>query len=149
MINTKYVARNCRLCIFVFIITLIFTSCGAGLSDWSYDKLPNDYVLIHSNTQDIGLYKRNGESVTCKIDRYISEFCYNDSHIGIKRLMIDENMLIEEMDKSNQSYYLIDALNDVIMGPYTPEEYEGKIEALGIEAIGSWIKTVPKPEGVN
>ena len=130
------------------------TSCFAGLQDWIYDKLPNGYEIWRINSQDIALVKRNGDSTNIKMERYILEFCYNDSYIGIKRLMIDEdisyqNVKIEDMDKSNPSYYLVDALNDVIMGPYTVGEYEEQIEAMEIEVMCDWIKTVPKPEGAK
>lgn len=150
------------LCIFYFRITwligllivmIMSTSCQ-GLQDWSYDQLPNGYEIWHINSQDIQLIKRDVDRTDRKLNRYISEFCYNDSYIGIKRLMIDESIPyqdvhIEEMDTSNPSYYLVDAENDVIMGPYTAEEYANQIEALKIETMCNWIKTVPKPEGAK
>ena len=129
---------------------IILTSCG--LSDWAYDKLPNGYEIWRINSEDIELIKRKGDSTDLKIDRYILEFCYNDSYIGIKRLMIDQNIPyqnvhIEEMDKSHPAYYLVDALNDVILGPFTAEKYEDQIESLKVENMCDWIKTVPTPEG--
>ena len=59
--------------------------------------------------------------------------------------MIDENLSyqeahIEDMDASNPSYYLVDTVNDVVMGPYTAEEYENQIEALKIDTMCDWIK---------
>lgn len=150
-----YIKRSGRdvLLIGALILTLMLTSCG-GLQDWIYDKLPNGYEIWRVNSQDIGLCKREGDSTELKIDRYITAFCYNDSYIGIQRLMIDESIPyadvnIEEMDQSNPSYYLVDAANDLIMGPYTAEEYDDQIKALNIQALCDWIKTVPKPEGAE
>lgn len=137
-----------------FLMVMLMTTSCQGLQDWSYDKLPNGYEIWHINSQDIQLIKRDGDRTDRKLNRYILEFCYNDSYIGIKRLMIDDNIPyqdvnIEEMDTSNPSYYLVDAVNDVIMGPYTVEEYANQIEALKIETMCNWIKTVPKPEGAK
>lgn len=137
-----------------FLMVMLMTTSCQGLQDWSYDKLPNGYEIWHINSQDIQLIKRDGDRTDRKLNRYILEFCYNDSYIGLKRLMIDENIPyqdvnIEEMDTSNPSYYLVDAVNDVIMGPYTVEEYADQIEALKIETMCNWIKTVPKPEGAK
>ena len=135
----------------VFLI-VILTSCG-GLQDWEYDKLPNNYEIWRINSQDIVLMK-NDDSAERVISRYILEFCYNDSYIGIKKIMVDESipyneMLIEEMDATNPSYFLVDTVNDTVMGPYTSEEYTIKIEELEIKSMCDWIKTVPKPQGAK
>ena len=145
-------SRITRL-IALLIAMLMLTSCQA-FQDWTYDKLPNGYEIVRINSEDIELEKVDGDWSYIKIDRYILEFCYNDSYIGIKRLMIDENLPyreahIEDMDASNFSYYLVDTVNDVVMGPYTAEEYENQIEALKVDAMCDWIKTVPMPEGAH
>lgn len=149
----KRSGSNSALLICVLILTFILTSC-AGLQDWCYNKLPNGYEIWRINSQDIVLIKRKGDLTDLKISRYILEFCYNNSYIGIKQLMIDENIPyqdvhIEEMDTSNPFYYLVDAVNDVVMGPYTAEDYEDQIEALEIDTMCDWIKTVPTPEGIK
>lgn len=149
----KRIGCNSALLIALFIISLVLTSCP-GFQDWEYDNLPNGYEIWHVNSQDIVLMKRDGNSTDRVINRYILEFCYNDSYIGIKQLPIDESIPyqdvhIEEMDQSNPVYYIVDAENDVIMGSYTAEEYEGQMEALEIGTMCDWIKTVPKPEGAK
>lgn len=136
------------------LIAILMLAFSQAFQDWTYDKLPNGYEIVHVNSEDIELDKADGDSLDIKIDRYILEFCYNDSYIGIKRLMIDENLPyqeahIEDMDPSNFSYYLVDTVNDVVMGPYTAEEYENQIEALKIDTMCDWIKTVPMPEGAH
>lgn len=134
------------------LIAILMLAFSQAFQDWTYDKLPNGYVIDRVNSENIRLNK--GDSSDLRIDRYILEFCYNDSYIGIKRLMIDENLPyqeahIEDMDASNPSYYLVDTVNDVVMGPYTAEEYENQIEALKIDTMCDWIKTVPMPEGAH
>ena len=129
------------------LIAILMLASGQAFQDWTY-------VIVRVNSEDIELDKADGDSLDIKIDRYILEFCYNDSYIGIKRLMIDENLPyqeahIEDMDASNPSYYLVDTVNDVVMGPYTAEEYENQIEALKIDTMCDWIKTVPMPEGAH
>lgn len=136
------------------LMAILMLAFSQAFQDWTYDKLPNGYEIVHVNSEDIELDKADGDSLDIKIDRYILEFCYNDSYIGIKRLMIDENLPyqevhIEDMDASNPSYYLVDTVNDVVMGPYTAEEYENQIEALKVDAMCDWIKTVPMPEGAH
>ena len=136
------------------LIAILMLAFSQAFQDWTYDKLPNGYEIWRINSEDISLLKTDGDSSDLRIDRYILEFCYNDSYIGIKRLMIDENLPyqeahIEDMDPSNFSYYLVDTVNDVVMGPYTAEEYENQIEALKIDTMCDWIKTVPKPEGAH
>ena len=143
------------IAILIALLTaILMLAFSQAFQDWTYDKLPNGYEIVHVNSEDIELDKADGDSLDIKIDRYILEFCYNDSYIGIKRLMIDENLRyidvhIEDMDASNPSYYLVDTINDVVMGPYTAEEYENQIEALKIDTMCDWIKTVPMPEGAH
>ena len=150
-----YIKRNGSkhiLLTYFLIVILTLTSC-AGMQDWGY-KLPNGYEIWHINVNDICLVKTEGEFTKKKVHRYITEFCYNESYIGLKRIMIDESIPygdvhIEEMDKTNVSYYLVNTENDDIIGPYTSEEYEAQIESLKIEKMCEWIKTVPKPKGAT
>jgi hypothetical protein len=143
------------IAILIALLTaILMLAFSQAFQDWTYDKLPNGYEIVHVNSEDIELDKADGDSLDIKIDRYILEFCYNDSYIGIKRLMIDDNLPyqeahIEDIDASNPSYYLVDTVNDVVMGPYTAEEYENQIEALKIDTMCDWIKTVPMPEGAH
>ena len=100
------------------LIAILMLAFSQAFQDWTYDKLPNGYEIWRINSEDISLLKTDGDSSDLRIDRYILEFCYNDSYIGIKRLMIDENLPyqeahIEDMDASNPSYYLVDTVNAV------------------------------------
>ncbi len=82
---------------------------------------------------------------------YITEFCSNDSYIGIKRLVIDEvsysDVDVNEMDKSNAAYYIVDTRDGAVMGPYTAEQYAMHLEQLHVGEMSDWIQTVPTPDG--
>ena len=86
------------------------------------------------------------------VDQHITKFCSNDVYIGIERLPVDDSITnaserIEKMNNSTPEYFLVDTVNDVVMGPYTAEAYEKQVKDLGIEGLGDWIATVPRPEG--
>ena len=81
------------IAILIALLTaILMLAFSQAFQDWTYDKLPNGYEIWHINSEDISLIKTDGDSSDLRIDRYILEFCYNDSYIGIKRLMIDENL---------------------------------------------------------
>lgn len=145
--------RTIKLLIFGGIVFCIMMLSSCGVSDWIYD-LPNGYSIWRINVNDIALIKETDESSKNALDRYILEFCYNDAFVGIKRLSIDENVSyqdvnIENLDKSNPDYYLVDTTSDFVLGPYTEEEYYIQIETLEIDDMCGWIKTVPRPKGVR
>lgn len=150
--NIKQNGNRWMQLILCIVIIFLLTSCGLG--DWDYE-LPNGYSIWRINSQSIKLVKLENEySAHTVVDRYVLEFCYNESYIGIKRLMIDENIPyedvdIEAMDHSNPSYYLIDTQKDIVMGPYTEEEYETQMIAQEVETMCDWIKTVPAPKGAK
>lgn len=138
--------------VLLVVLWLLLLRCSPGMNDWIYDKLPNGYEIWHVNSESIVLMKRTGESTDSKMGRYIMKFCYNDSYIGIQRLTFSEDTpygqpSVKDMDTSNPDYYLVDTVNDVVMGPYTAEAYEKQVKDLGIEGLGDWIATVPRPEG--
>ena len=139
------------LSITTLLCILLFSSCG--LLDWSY-KLSNGYEIWRINSNDIVLEKVSDESYEIALSRYILEFCYNESFVGLKRLSIDDDIPyasvhIEEMDQSNPDYYLVDTENDLILGPMSSDEYYIQIENSGIDNMSDWIKTYPAPKGAE
>ena len=135
----------------VLLVVLLLRGCP-GVDDWAYDKLPNGYEIVHINVVEINLLKREGESMRKMVDQHITKFCSNDVYIGIERLPVDDSITnasecIEKMNNSTPEYFLVDTVNDVVMGPYTAEAYEKQVKDLGIEGLGDWIATVPRPEG--
>ena len=147
--STKPNTINLTFLCIIFICIMMLSSCG--VSDWIYE-LPNGYSIWEINCNDIALIKEVDKSSRTALSRYILEFCYNNSYIGIKRISIDENIpypevQIDKLDKSHPDYYLVDTTADFILGPYTAEEYYIQIETLEIGDMCDWIKTVPKPNG--
>ena len=139
------------LSITTLLCILLFSSCG--LLDWSY-KLSNGYEIWRINSNDIVLEKVSDESYEIALGRYILEFCYNESFVGLKRLSIDDDIPyasvhIDEMDQSNPDYYLVDTENDLILGPMSSDEYYIQIENSGIDNMSDWIKTYPAPKGAE
>lgn len=136
------------------LVLLLFGLTACGLGDWRYDELPDNYEIWHSNAQCMDLVKvhDDGNSGSIVIKSYVLEFCCNDSYIGIKRVPHDftkTDKSIDEIDKSNPEYYLIDASIEKTYGPYTFEEYKKCLEELQVGDLGKWIKTSPPPEGAR
>ena len=134
------------------LLVVLLLRCSPGMNDWIYDELPNEYEIWRLNSVDIHLIKRDGESTRIRVDQHITKFCSNDVYIGIERLPVDDSITnasecIEKMNNSTPEYFLVDTVNDVVMGPYTAEAYEKQVKDLGIEGLGDWIATVPRPEG--
>lgn len=134
------------------LLVVLLLRCSPGMNDWIYDELPNEYEIWRLNSVDIHLIKRDGESTRIRVDQHITKFCSNDVYIGIERLPVDDSITnasecIEKMNNSTPEYFLVDTVNDVVMGPYTAEAYERQVKDLGIEGLGDWIATVPRPEG--
>ncbi len=118
----------------------------AGLSDWAY-VLPYDYEIWRINSERIVLMKNQGETSDTVINDYIAYFCYNERYIGIQNASVQTSENMVEIDTSNSDYYLVDAANDEVFGPYTLEEYEAEKQDLNIGEMGGWIDTSTWPEG--
>lgn len=159
--------RGCsaRLLLILSLIGCLVLSSCAGLSDWEY-VLPNDYVVVRVNGSciDFGKLDENGSSI--EIDRYIIEFCYNESFIGLKRFPLpfnpnenperekaffgsDPNHLEYNYKESDLEYYLVNAFADEIYGPYTAAEYNEKCKDLGVGEMCDWINTASNPNNYD
>lgn len=130
------------------VCTGCLTACPA-YSDWEYDRLPNNYAIIRVNSESI-VFGKNNKTFDQIIDRYIKEFCYNESYIALKRIPMDEisyneSVDIEDFGVSDIEFYLIDAMQDIIYGPYTADEYSEQCQHLDIGEMCAWIDTIDKP----
>ena len=140
-----------RLLILSLILVLMFSLAACpGLSDWIYENLPENYVIVHINSNDIILCRKSGESYDTVINRYIESFCKNERYIGLKRIPVDSlqpygDFDIKEADPTLVEYYLIDTQETLVYGPYSYEEYEQKIQSVGINQMGEWITTSNNP----
>lgn len=129
----------------IFLMTIFLSSCHSLVADWEY-KLPNGYQVVRVNSVSVVFGKVVDESFEQKIDRYITEFCYNESYIGIKHLPmynIESHSLFEikDFDLSNVDFYIIDSAKDIQYGPYSSSEYLLQCESLGIVDMCEWINT--------
>lgn len=152
--------RLCAICV-LLCCCVLFTSC-AGLADWEYE-LPNDYCVTHINSMSIVFGKRDVSTeqlIDPQIERFITDFCYNDSYIGLKRFALstmdfgtreetffgcsldDISKMEYNYEESDLEYYLVDAVKDKIYGPYTAEEYGMQCEELNITGMCEWISTI-------
>ena len=112
------------------MITL--TSCiGAGLSDWSY-RINDSYEIARSNSEEIILCKTDGHIF---VSEYISEFCYNDRYICVKRITYDHPEIPAQ-------YFIVDMDTDEVYGPYTSQEdFEKEKERIKVGELNDWIST--------
>lgn len=123
-----------------------------GMGDWAYDRLPNGYEIWRLNSSNIQVVKESGSIII--LDGYVLEFCCNDSYIGIKHISTDEMISqkqadTKDLDTSNPEYYLIDAQNDAVYGPFTANDYQNQLEICQIQNMCDWIPTVPAPDGAK
>ena len=126
-------------------VMICFTSCTMT-GDWCYRLLPGDYEVLRINSTEIDLVQDGGYVI-----RYVIAFCYNESFIGVQQPEFDkesnDDLDIREMDWSNPNYYLVDAANEAVYGPYTATEYEDQLKKLNITDMCEWISTNTKPKG--
>lgn len=143
--------KKSQLKMLLIIAIFIFFLSACGLSDWSYNKIPNGYEVWHFSSGDIKLVYEDGKIV---IEKFVLAFCYNDKYIGVQQIPLKENdehissweEIQKEYDLSDPEYYIIDSETDSIYGPYTQSEYIKQIEILNICELCEWIKTQPPPE---
>lgn len=112
---------------------------------WSYDKLPNDYIIekkseikmiIGKKSQDKIITKRNDKKIG--LEKYIAEFSYSDNYITLKCASSNE-----ETSSIDVEFYIIDTKNEDIYGPYDLEStYLEVKEKIVTEELTNWIKTL-------
>ena len=132
--------------IFLLMMCIILTSCGPGMSDWTY-KLVNGFSISHFHRDKI-VCENSGSPNYYQSD-YVVRFCYNDRYICLQCVDVPEDSS-KDIDKSNPQYYVIDTEYPINVAPPEPlskQEYEVKIKELEIEGLSEWIETVPAPKG--
>lgn len=100
-----------------------FSGCefvvGPGTADYSYN-LSGKYSLHHAGSSYI--CKENNGLVQKIIEPNISGIAWSDSYI------------IAKQEKDNEvSYYIIDANQDKILGPFSEEDFNKKRDELKID----------------
>lgn len=149
-----------RIWIMVVLICVGWLLGSCGLSDWSYELLPGDYEICRVNShciilgQPVKIGTTDTTVLETIVDTYVWAFCYDDTFIGIQRLPVQSEALdaqtdIRSLDTSNMEYYLVDATNNTVYGPYSAKEYEEQVTLLTDGSLCDWIDTYPMPEGAN
>lgn len=145
-----------RIMVVLICVGCLLGSCG--LSDWSYELLPGDYEIWRVNSHCIVLVRpvntTDTTAVDTIVDAYVWAFCYDDTFIGIQRLPVQSEALdaqidIRSLDTSNMEYYLVDATNNTVYGPYSAQAYEKQVALLTDGSLCDWIDTYPMPEGAT
>lgn len=141
-----------RICKNVLLTAMLFVS--GGPDDWAYTLLPGDYEIWRVNSQTIVFGKVNASgSLQHVVDSYILEFSYNDIFIGLKQISLDSAIHYENEDilktKPDAHFYLVDATQEIVYGPYTEAEYLQQLQTLHTGPLGEWISTIPRPEGAT
>ena len=130
--------------IFTLAITILFLSgCSLFSSGWTYTDLPQGYELKKINDTEMVIGKEvegnleiELEGKTIGIEKYIAEFQTSDNYIGLKALENNE-------DSVSVLFYIIDAKNEDVYGPYETEAtYNAVVEKIVDEELGEWNKTI-------
>ena len=135
--------------------SLIMSSNWNPRGDWEL-PLCNGYYIFRTSSRNICVvherdnYKDLFENV---IDDYITCFQYNSRYIAVRRLVVADRALLDDIqsvDTEAADYYLIDAETDTIYGPFAEkEDFERTCEEQNVGDLGEWIPTVPAPEGAE
>ena len=135
--------------------SLIMSSNWNPRGDWEL-PLCNGYYIFRTSSRNICVvherdnYKDLFENV---IDAYITCFQYNSRYIAVRRLVVADRALLDDIqsvDTEAADYYLIDAETDTIYGPFTEkEDFERTCEEQNVVDLGESISTVPAPEGAE
>ncbi len=134
-----------KLAVFLILATTVFFLSGCSLfsTSWTYTDLPQGYELKKINDTKMVIGKEvegnleiELEGKTIGIEKYIAEFQTSDNYIGLKALENNE-------DSISVLFYIIDAKNEDVYGPYETEStYNAVVEKIVEEELGEWKKTV-------
>ena len=127
--------------------SLIMSSNWNPRGDWEL-PLCNGYYIFRTSSRDICVvherdnYKDSFEDI---IDSYITCFRYNSRYIAVRRLVVADRALLDDIqsvDTEAADYYLIDAETDTIYGPFAEkEDFERACKEQNVGDLGEWIPT--------
>ena len=111
--------------------------------DWSV-PLPGRYEIQRINSQTIVLVERfpDGYDQTV-VTSYINAYCYDQRYIGLWCAKDGPDDLLGTAPDED-SFYLVDSLENVIHGPLDPDAYEALCLQLQLSHFDQWTKTAPK-----
>lgn len=131
---------------FITVVGLILIDCFVHpkVELWTYEDLPNDYVIEKKSETDMVIGKKeNNKIITQKddkkigIEEYIAEFSYGENYIALKCLNPNQKENTVEV-----RFYIIDSQNEDIYGPYNLEStYLEVKDKIVTEELNDWIKS--------
>lgn len=129
-----------KIITFITLISVLFLSSCAGVSDWNYE-LPNDYEVWRVNSEDIIIKYVGEETVEAKIPSFVKEFSYDERYVFSRNVEdILSNNIVDE------TYYVLDTLERKVYGPFdSVEELQKKALELNVEIPKKWYRTSPDP----
>lgn len=112
---------------------------------WTYDDLPNDYVIEKKSETNMIIGKKEDNKIIIKkddkeigLEEYIAEFSYGKNYIVLKCLNPNQ-----KQNTIDVRFYIIDSKNQDIYGPYDLEStYLEVKEKIITEELNDWIKTI-------
>ncbi len=148
-------SNSCRVLIVLAVFLLfILLVCGAalffvysslglgGVDDWAYKDLPGSYEIWRFNSQNISVI--DADSGGTVISPFVMRFSANERYIGIQQASNEEGKTVMSEDKIK--YYVIDADNRAIYGPFGLDAFQKYCNEHNVE-LNEWKETQPKPEG--
>lgn len=131
---------------FITVIGLIIINCFVHpkVELWTYEDLPNDYVIEKKSETDMVIGKKESNKIITQkddkkigIEEYIAEFSYGENYIALKCLNPNQKENTVEV-----RFYIIDSQNEDIYGPYDLEStYLEVKEKIVTEELNDWIKS--------
>ena len=124
----------------------------------AFTGLPNNYKIEHVESypitflsNDKKFIKRKVEDSVIKshiiIENYITEFCYNNRWIAVKRVDIPEQVIqsrnLKNVNLDDVEYYLLDTYNNKLKSHMNEEEFKNYIKEKEIKDLCEWIPTFP------
>ena len=147
--------KSCRvLLVIAFFLLFILLVCGAalyfvystlglgGAGDWAYKDLPGSYEIWRFNAKNISVV--DADSGGTVIPPFVKRFSANERYIGIQQANNEESETLIKKDEIK--YYIIDADNRAIYGPFDLDGFQGYCDEHNVE-LDEWKQTQPKPEG--
>ena len=146
------------ICLFAFNTSIEFLDVSF-LQDWSYE-LPEGFSIMRVNKRTILLespyhysnadLEGNTWLTSDAVESYITDFCYGESYIGVRRVDASRDDDELEYEAESVEYWLVYTKNETRYGPFSTEsEFDAQCELIGVTDLCEWIATVPRPQGAQ
>lgn len=128
----------------LFLILIVLTGCGAGVSDWSY-QLPNNYEVWRINSDSIIIKDMESQKNVEEIAGFVKEFSYDSRYVFTRNVeSINNNNIFDE------KYYVLDTKEKKVYNSCASiSELKELAEELEIEIPTIWYRTSPDPNFAN